>query len=207
MMLVKYFWPLSLIGAILVGLACENIALIGRDPVASENGRNRADRAEITGTVDGVDTRSREIYVRSQAGRTTTISYSPETRVSIGGRESPISELRRNDEVTVQLRRDDRGYDTASVITVRDRRQAAADLSGVDRQGVQTIEGTVERVNFERGYFEVRPRFGSGVTRVFLPYNPVRKTEDQFRRLREGDYVRVEGELVSDNRVELKAFL
>ncbi|MGH7824251.1 MAG: OB-fold nucleic acid binding domain-containing protein [Candidatus Binatia bacterium] len=203
----KYFWPLLLVTAVLIGGACENIALVGRDPVAPESRRNRVDRAEITGMIDDVDPRLGEVHIRTAAGRTRTVYYNPDTRVIIRGRDYPPTALRRDDEVTVQLQSGNRGYDAASLIRVHEQAQTAGEASRVDRPGAQTIEGTVERVDRERGYFEIRPRFGSGTTRVFLPYNPLQRTEDQFRRLREGDYVRVEGELVSDNRVELKTFL
>lgn len=205
---MRYFWPFLLIGTGLITLGCDNnIALIGRDPVVTESRRDRADRGEITGTVDRVDTRARELHLRSSADRTTAIYYDPDTKVIFRGREFPVSELRRDDEVTVQLFRDSRGSESTNLIRVHDRNQTTAERPRQEGLGIQTIEGTVERVDIERGFFEVRPRFGSETTRVFLPYNPVRRTEDQFRRLREGDYVRIEGEVVTDNRIELKTFL
>jgi hypothetical protein len=206
----KYFAPLLLAAVIFIGSACENIALIRRDSPVPEGRRDGTDRGEVVGTVDGIDTKAREIYVRTSGGQMRTVSYSSETRVFIRGQEYPVSELRRDDEVSLQLVRGDRRNEYTNLIRVGDRGPASTDRlperSGDSLGVVQTIEGTVERVDVERGYFEVRPRFGNDITRVFLPYKPVQRTEDQFRRLREGDYVRVEGEVVSDNRVELKAF-
>lgn len=204
---VRYFWLLLLIGAMLNGMACDNVALVGRDSAAPESRRERFDRGEMAGTLERVDTRARQLQLRTRSGRTTTVRYTPDTRVIFNGRELPVSELRRDDDITVQLFRDSRGDESTSLIRLRDRAPTTAERPRQEGTGVQTIEGTVERVDIERGYFEVRPRFGSGTTRVFLPYNPVRRAEDQFRRLREGDYVRVEGEIVTDNRIELKTFL
>jgi hypothetical protein len=198
----KYLASLLLAGAVFSGVACENIALIRRNPPEA-----RRDVIEIVGKVEDVDTRAREIYVRTGPGATRTVRYGADTRLIIRGREYPVSELRRDDEVALHLARSSPSKEYVNVIRVRDRGQTSAERSG-DRLGpVQTIEGTVERVDLERGYFEVRPRFGNGITRVFLPYRPGQRAEDEFRRLREGDYVRVEGEVVTDNRVELKAFL
>jgi hypothetical protein len=211
MRLNRYFATLLLAGAILFGAACENIALIRRDSPVSGARRDRTENIEVVGTVEDVDTRAREIYLRTGPGTTRTLSFGTDTRVIIRGREYPVSELRRDDEVTVQLAKSSRAKEHVNLIRVRDRGRTGAEGlppdSGDGLAAVQTIEGTVERVDLERGYFEVRPRFGNGVTRVFLPYRPGLRTEDEFRRLREGDYVRVQGEVVTDNRVELKGFL
>jgi hypothetical protein len=207
----RYVASFSLAAVVLIGAACENIALVRRDSPAPQARRAQPENIEIVGTVEDIDTRAREIYIRTGPGRMRTVGYGPDTRVIVRGREYPASELRRDDEVILQVARSSPGKEHVSLIRVRDRRQPSAELPGnrsADRiEPVQTIEGTVERVDFERGYFEIRPRFGNGLTRVFLPYRPGQRTEDEFRRLREGDYVRVEGEVVTDNRVELKAFL
>jgi hypothetical protein len=205
----KYLASFLLAAAALMGAGCENIALIRRPSPVADARRARVENVEIVGTVEDIDTRAREIYIRTGPGKMRTVSYGPETRVLIRGRDYPASELRRDDEVVLEVAKSSPGKEHVNRIRVRDRRQTSLEQPA-DRDRispVQTIEGTVERVDFERGYFEIRPRFGNGLTRVFLPYRPGQRTEDEFRLLREGDYVRVEGEVVTDNRVELKAFL
>jgi hypothetical protein len=231
----KYYWlsHFLLVASLLATAGCEHIALIPRESVATgprpdrvdgsrsdrvDGSRSGFDRLDLVGTVETNDTRAREITIRTTDGQTRRVAYNPDTRAFIRGRESPISEVRRGDVVEVQTVRDSRGGEYVNVVRVRESDRASLEkgrLPGTDRSPlgkpgerigqVQTIEGTVERVDIDRGYFEVNPRFGN-TTRVYLPYNPARGTVDQFRRLREGDYVRIEGELVSDNRVELKAF-
>jgi hypothetical protein len=58
------------------------------------------------------------------------------------------------------------------------------------------VEGTVQRVDIDRGLFDIRPPSGGTVT-VSVPYNARATDVDYFRRLRRGDSVRVEGEFVA----------
>jgi hypothetical protein len=71
----------------------------------------------------------------------------------------------------------------------------------------QMLEGTVERIDYDRGVFDVRPRAGGRIVTVALPYNARGSDVENFRRLRNGDYVRVEGEYVNADNVQLMAFL
>jgi hypothetical protein len=68
------------------------------------------------------------------------------------------------------------------------------------------VEGTVERVNYELGVFDIRSRNGRQVT-VSIPYNAKTADVDNFRSLRRGDHVRVEGEFVNPESFQLLAFL
>jgi hypothetical protein len=70
----------------------------------------------------------------------------------------------------------------------------------------EVVDGTVERIDYDRGVFDVRPRSGRMVT-VTIPYNARGADVDNFRRLRTGDYVRIEGEFVSVDALQLMAFL
>jgi hypothetical protein len=42
---------------------------------------------------------------------------------------------------------------------------------------------------------------------VTLPYSAPRSVSDRFNRLREGDFVRVEGRFINNDRFELEEFL
>src|SRR4029453_8739470 len=68
------------------------------------------------------------------------------------------------------------------------------------------IEGTVEKVQYDLGVFDVRSRTGRMVT-VSIPYNAKPADVENFRRLRRGDYVRVEGEFVNSESLQLLTFL
>jgi hypothetical protein len=68
------------------------------------------------------------------------------------------------------------------------------------------VEGTVERVQYDTGVFEIQPRTGRSVT-VSVPYNARTADVENFRRLRRGDYVRVEGEFTNADNLQLLSFL
>lgn len=71
----------------------------------------------------------------------------------------------------------------------------------------QMVEGTIERIDYDRGVFDILPRNGGRIVTVALPYNARSADVDNFRRLRNGDYVRVEGEFVNADNIQLMAFV
>ena len=68
------------------------------------------------------------------------------------------------------------------------------------------IDGTVERIQYDLGVFDVRVRPGELVT-VSLPYNARAADVESFRRLRPGDRVRLEGEFVNRDNLQLYSFI
>jgi hypothetical protein len=64
----------------------------------------------------------------------------------------------------------------------------------------------VEVVDSRRGTFEMRDRSNRTVV-VSLPYGAPRSVGERFNRLREGDYVRIEGRFLNQDRFELENFL
>jgi len=177
---------------------CEQVSLVGRPTVGPGPG---VKDIELVANVEGLDTRHQEIYLRTDEGRDSVVTYHRDTRVLIDGREYPVRELRTGDRVAMQIREGPRGQDYTDLIRVRDR-----DRSVASEGTTAIVEGTVERVNGPRGIFELRPRFGAPL-RVVLPYNPPRQVEEEFYRIRAGDYVRVEGNMVAEDRLILRAFL
>jgi uncharacterized protein DUF5666 len=160
---------------------------------------------DLIGEVRRVNTRDREIELRSDSGRTLRLRYDDNTRVVYRQRDYAISNLEPGDYVAVRAQegRDGRSY--ADYITVQ---EAAQDRSGSGRGSLgrlDRLEGRVEYIDSRRGSFEVRDR--GKVVVVTLPYSPPRNVSDRFNRLREGDFVRVEGRYVNDARFELNAFL
>jgi hypothetical protein len=96
------------------------------------------------------------------------------------------------------------------IIRVQEPVQARPATSVARRPAVpprsDVVEGTVERVQLDLGVFDVKPRTGRTVT-VSIPYNAKASDVENFRRLRTGDYVRVEGEFVNSDNLQLMAFL
>lgn len=128
-----------LVGALVSVSGCESVGILGRDSVDGAADRrtgierrgdfDRRDarteasrRSEISGTVDRIDQRSREIHVRDDDGRTTTVRYDTGTRLSDGGRDMNIESLRPGDRVFIEIDRGSRGEQYADAIRLGESR-------------------------------------------------------------------------------------
>ncbi len=160
---------------------------------------------DLIGEVRHVDTRNRQIELRSDSGRNLQVRYDNNTRVVYRQRDYAVSNLEPGDYVAMRAQEDRDGRYYADYITVN---EAAQDRGGSGRGGIgrlDRIEGRIEYIDSRRGSFEIRER--DRTVLVTLPYNPRRSVNDRFNRLREGDFVRVEGRYINDDRFELENFL
>jgi hypothetical protein len=180
----------------------ENVALVGRPTL--ELGQD-----EFVAEVERLDTSSREIHLRPNDSRTRVVGYSTEARVMYRGREYPVTQLGAGDIVAMRLRQDSRGNSYTDLIrvqeSIQDRNQRRGDVASPGR-GIQTLDGRVEQLDFQRSSFEIRGQSRERVI-VSLSDNARRSDVDRFRALRSGDYVRVEGRFVDRERFELENFL
>jgi hypothetical protein len=183
---------LVLIAAALFG--CESIALIGR-PTLESRGQPR----DITATVNGIDAQRREIYLRAGSNQHYVVNYTDDTRMMIDGREQAVNGLQVGDQVRVNMREGEGRRLIADQIRVESRGVAGA-------SGIRTVEGTVERVMTERRVLELRTPNGDLLT-IYVPDWLNDAAKNRFQRIRAGDYVRLEGERLSEYRMELVAFL
>ncbi|MBI2360579.1 MAG: hypothetical protein HYV04_17025 [Deltaproteobacteria bacterium] len=163
---------------------------------------------EIRGEVVEIDPARREIHVRTDDARTRVLSYDPDTaKVFYHGSEYAVANLESGDLIAFQTRPWNSRY--VATIRVQEPVQARAGSTIARRPPpprAAVIEGTVERIDLDLGVFDLRPRDGRIVT-VSLPYNARGSDVDSFRRLRRGDYVRLEGEFVNPDSFQLLAFL
>ena len=182
------------LAALLLGgalAACENIALMPRPSI---EGPNQA--KSVTATVNGIDNKLREIYLRTANNQHYVVNYTTGTRVIDGGRAAGVNDLRTGDRVRVEIREGTGGRLFADEIS----------LEGAGRaNAIRTIEGTVERIVPERGFLELRAAGGT-LTTVYVPEGSSAETRSRFQRIRVGDTVRVEGERLGEDRLELVAF-
>ena len=159
---------------------------------------------DLIGEVRRVDTRNRQVELRSDSGRNLQGRYDQNTQVVYRQRVYAGSDLEPGDYVAMRAQQDSDGRYYADYITVReaaqDRGSRGSSVGRLDR-----FEGRVEDIDARRGSFEIRDR-GRSVL-VTLPYNPRRAVSDRFNRLHDGDYVRIEGRFINDNRFELDGFL
>jgi hypothetical protein len=70
---------------------------------------------------------------------------------------------------------------------------------------VQQFEGTVRSVDRTNGYFSISSN-NYGTLTVSMPYNPTQTDLNRFNNLRNGDFVRLNGVLLNNSRVELRNF-
>ena len=198
---------LALAVALTAIVGCESIALVGRTTLPDRTSQPGYD--ELVAEVVWLDTSSREISLRPDSGRTRVVGYSADARVVFRGREYPVSQLEVGDIVAMQLKQDSRGNSYTDLIrvqeSIRDRDQSRGSMTR-SGTGIQTVDGRVEQVDFQRSSFEIRDQSKERVL-VSLPYNARRSDVDHFRALRVGDYVRVEGRFLDRDRFELESFL
>jgi len=180
----------------------ENIALVGRPSL--EEGRE-----DIVGEVARLDTSSRQIYLRATESRTPVVGYSANAQVLYRGRDYAVSQLEPGDLVAMQVNQDARGNYYTDLIrvqeSIRDRNQSRRGDANPDSR-IQTLDGRVEQLDFQRRSFEIRDQSRERVI-VSLASNAERSDVDRFRNLRDGDYVRVEGRFLDRQRFELATFL
>lgn len=155
---------------------------------------------QVVAEVQAVDTREGEIDVRTEAGETGSIGYDSRTVVVYQGRQFDVTALERGDLVVMEVQETEAGGLYTNRIEVT---QSVQDRTG--EEGGSGLEGTVEWVDRDGGRFGLRRRGGSTVT-VSLAWDASRATLDRFNALRQGDYVRIEGSWLNDERVELIRF-
>ncbi|HXF76460.1 MAG TPA: hypothetical protein VNN13_10240 [Methylomirabilota bacterium] len=158
---------------------------------------------DVVGEVQYVDTRAREIEIRTDSGRTAVLRYDNNTEVIYRQKSYAVGSLEPGDYVAARVARDRDGRSFTDTITVR---QTAQDRGYSGGGQLDRTEGRVEYVDQRRGTFELRDRRNRLVV-VQVAFNAPRSVTDRFNRLRSGDYVRVEGRSVSPDRFELENFL
>jgi len=164
---------------------------------------------EIEAEVAEVNRARQELYVLTADRRKQTLPYDfDRTRVVYHGREYPIDQLEAGDRIAYRSESAGRRY--VETIRIQEPVQARSGSrfgqSLPPRPRTDVVEGTVERVDPSLGVFDIRPRTGRTVT-VSVPYNARAADVDSFRTLRRGDPVRVEGEFVSPDNLQLSSFL
>jgi hypothetical protein len=156
----------------------------------------------LTGTIQGVDTRAAQVFVRTSDNQTVTVSYDDRTSVVYQQQNYPVTALERGDEVTLRLTNaSNNTYYTDRIDVTR----SVSGTGGTTSGNVQSVQGTVRQMDLTNGAFTLATTT-NGVLTVTLPYNPRSSDVDRFRNLRSGDYVRLYGIYLTNSRVELQQF-
>jgi hypothetical protein len=167
---------------------------------------------EVYGTVRYVDTQRQMIQIQTQNGQTGNIYFDNNTQVVYQNQRYPVTALEQGDQIGAQLQQTQNGAYYSSYITVT---QSVQETNGGynntnggynngTSNGYTQVEGRVTWVDTQRGEFGLNTN--RGTVTVALPYQANATDANRFRNLRQNDYVRVEGQLVSNGRLQLSRF-
>jgi len=152
--------------------------------------------------IRALDTRQQLIQVATQEGQTGNVRYDANTVVVYQNQQYPVTALERGDLAVMQLQEMQGALYTPRI----DVQQSARDRAGAGGAGnVVQLAGRVAQIDQNAGVFVLQTQQGN-VT-VALPRAAPQATVDYFRRLRNGDTVRLEAIPVSQTRVEIHRFL
>lgn len=157
---------------------------------------------QVSGSIQGVNTQSRQISIQQTNGQSVTLTYDNNTQVIYQNQRYPVTSLEFGDQVTARIAS---GSGNSSYTDQIDVRQSVSENTGGQSGNVQTFEGTVRSVDRTNGLFGLNTN-NSGTLTITMPYNPRQNDITRFQNLRSGDYVRLYGVLVNNSRVELRQF-
>jgi len=156
---------------------------------------------QVSGIVQGVDTRNQQIGLQQSNGQTVAIAYDNQTQVVYNNQKYPVTSLDRGDQVTARIQSANNGAYYTDLVQVDQPVQGSNTTTGGN---VQTLQGTVRQIDFQNGLFTMD--VSSTRLTVSMPYSPSRTDLDRFQRLRSGDVVRIAAVPLNNTRVELRQF-
>lgn len=180
--------------------ACSQAGGLG-NVLGSVLGGGQQQGNQVSGIVQGVDTRSRQIGLQQSNGQTVAIAYDNQTQVVYNNQSYPVTSLDRGDQVTARIQSGNNGSYYTDLVQVDQPVQGSGTTTGGN---VQTLQGTVRQVDLQNGMFAMD--VGASRVIVSMPYSPSRADLDRFQRLRPGDVVRIAGVVLNNTRVELRQF-
>jgi hypothetical protein len=188
--------------AVVVLLSSGGCASLNLDTLADVIGGPGGVRGnQVRGEIERIDQRRREMDIRSETNSETRVHFDTNTEFLYRNRDYPVTSLQGGDRVMVRVERRNQGQLYAQQVVVEE----LSDTPNGPGQGrVEQFEGRVGSVDSDRGRFTLQ---ASRTTyTVTLAYNASRATVDRLNRLRTGESVRIEGELLNNGRVELHRF-
>jgi hypothetical protein len=203
----------------LSGCAGTNLGALGDILGGAMGGAGGQQNGQVLAEVQNVDTRQQVIQLRTEQGQTGNVMFDQNTTVVYQNQQYPVTALERGDVAYFQLQQTQQGATYASRIdvqqSVQERNGQTTSNTGTYGTGTsgngtygnqyQQLYGTVGRIDYNQGWFELRTQ--NGTATVTLPYNAGDATTDYFRRLRTGQTVRLEGSMLGNGRVELYRFI
>jgi hypothetical protein len=160
--------------------------------------------SQLSGYVQGVDTRSQIIAVQQPNGQPVNILFDNQTRVVYNNQSYAVTSLDRGDQITARIQNTNNGYYT-DLVQVDQPVQNSTGTTSSASGTVQSLQGTVRQIDQQNGLFTMDVNNGTRLT-VSMPYSPNRNDVVKFQNLRSGDVVRIAGVYLNNSRVELRQF-
>lgn len=201
------------VSSILISVAaCSQLGGLG----SVLGGATQPQTGQISGIVQGVDTRNQQIVLQSTNGQQVALLFDQQTQVTYQNQRYAVTNLERGDRVTARFQQTQNGgYYTDLVQVDQSVQTSNGDVYGTpSRVGgtgstgggtVQTLQGTVRQIDRRNGVFVLDVGNYNTLT-VSLPYNPTQSDVNRFESLRVGEAVRFYGVFLNNNRVELRRF-
>jgi hypothetical protein len=183
--------------------ACSGAGTLGNVLGSVLGGAQGGQANQVSGLVQGVDTRSQVIALQQPSGQSVNILFDNQTRVVYNNQSYAVTSLDRGDQVTARIQQVNNGYYT-DLVQVDQPVQASAGASGASGN-VQSLQGIVRQIDQQNGLFTMDVS-GQGRVMVSMPYSPSRADVSRFQQLRPGDTVRIAGVFLNNTRVELRQF-
>lgn len=181
--------------------ACSSAGALG-NILGSVLGGGGGGSNQVSGYVQGVNTRNQQIGIQTSNGQSIVVSYDNQTQVLYQNQRYAVTSLENGDEVTMRIQQTQNGAYYTDVIQVD---RSVSGPSTMQSGNVQLLQGTVRQVDQQNGLFLLDASDGTRVT-VQLPQQLSRNDLDRFRSLRAGDWARFYGVYLSNTRVELRQF-
>ncbi|HEX6558528.1 MAG TPA: hypothetical protein VF021_03680 [Longimicrobiales bacterium] len=155
---------------------------------------------QLSGTVQGVDSRNQVLFIRQSDGTSVSVQYDSRTQVVYQNQTYSVSSLENGDQVTARIQNNGNSYYTDYV-------QVDASVSGStgNTGALYNLSGTVRQIDTSNGVFTLDTQNG-GIITISMPYNPRTTDLNRFRSLRSGDYVSLQGAQLNQTRFELRQF-
>jgi hypothetical protein len=205
-------------GAVLLGAGmalagCSQLGTLGNVLGSVMQPTAGSGSAQVAGTVRYVDTQRRMLQITTQNGQTGNVYFDNRTQVVYQQQQYPVTALEQGDEVTMQLQQDQQGnYYTNYIMVTRSvtsnsgggYNSGGYNTGGYNNNSMVQAEGRVGWIDYQRGQFSLVT--SRGTVTVMMPYNTSQADANQFRNLRQNSYVRVQGQMVSNNQIQLARF-
>jgi len=161
---------------------------------------------QVQGVVRGVDTRAQQIVIQQSDGSNVALAYDAQTQVVYNNQKYSVTSLDPGDQVTARVQSTNNGGYYTDLVQVDQPVSGSGGAAGGATNGtIQNIQGTVRQIDTTNGLFTMDVQ-NYGTITVSLPYNVSRNDQLRFQSLRNGDYVRIAGVFLNNQRVELRQF-